>query len=456
MAFDELGISAPVLRGLAESNFVRPAPIQAQAIPIAQLGVDLIAQAQSGTGKTCAFAVVALELLQPGAPAPQALIVEPTREIATQVRDVCRAVGAHVPGLSCHAFIGGTSTRADGELAQSCALACGTPGRIAALLLNETLIAAHVRLLVLDEADKLLEAGFESQLRYLLTALPPRKQTLAFSATFPPPLLAALKESMRAPHFLAVAPPDGAAAAADGDADQADALREAPWLRNVRQYYAVCARARRTGPSMAAAARRAPSGGDGDDDGDDDDDGENGGGGGTRGGGGGARSGRGVARAKAAEVLRLLDGVTFHQALLFCNDRPQAAALAKRLCDGGYPAAFLSADLPQAERSALMRRMHSFQLRVLVATDLLARGVDFGRVSLVVQMQAPRDVATYLHRVGRTGRFGTVGLSVLLVADHEAAPALALLRGGGVEPRPLPRALDERDYLIDRARTRIF
>ena len=88
-----------------------------------------------------------------------------------------------------------------------------------------------------------------------------------------------------------------------------------------------------------------------------------------------------------------------------------------------------------------------FQLRVLVATDLLARGVDFGRVSLVVQMQAPRDVATYLHRVGRTGRFGTVGLSVLLVADHEAAPALALLRGAGVEPRPLPRALDERDYL---------
>ena len=246
MAFDELGISAPVLRGLAESNFVRPAPIQAQAIPIAQLGVDLIAQAQSGTGKTCAFAVVALELLQPGAPAPQALIVEPTREIATQVRDVCRAVGAHVPGLSCHAFIGGTSTRADGELAQSCALACGTPGRIAALLLNETLLAAHVRLLVLDEADKLLEAGFESQLRYLLTALPPRKQTLAFSATFPPPLLAALKESMRAPHFLAVAPPDGAAADGDGDGDQADALREAPWLRNVRQY-SRSARARRTG-----------------------------------------------------------------------------------------------------------------------------------------------------------------------------------------------------------------
>ena len=82
-----------------------------------------------------------------------------------------------------------------------------------------------------------------------------------------------------------------------------------------------------------------------------------------------------------------------------------------------------------------------------VGKRLLARGVDFGRVSLVVQMQTPRDVATYLHRVGRTGRFGTVGLSVLLVADHEAAPALALLRGAGVEPRPLPRALDERDYL---------
>ena len=293
MAFDELGISAPVLRGLAESNFVRPAPIQAQAIPIAQLGVDLIAQAQSGTGKTCAFAVVALELLQPGAPAPQALIVEPTREIATQVRDVCRAVGAHVPGLSCHAFIGGTSTRADGELAQSCALACGTPGRIAALLLNETLLAAHVRLLVLDEADKLLAAGFESQLRYLLTALPPRKQTLAFSATFPPPLLAALKESMRAPHFLAVArptaPPPTATATATGPT-----RCEAPWLRNVRQYYGP-ARARRKAEHGDGGEEGDGGGGD---DGDGADDGESGGGGGTRGGGGGGGARTSASRAR--------------------------------------------------------------------------------------------------------------------------------------------------------------
>ena len=101
-----------------------------------------------------------------------------------------------------------------------------------------------------------------------------------------------------------------------------------------------------------------------------------------------------------------------------------AAALAKRLCAGGYPAAFLSADLPQAERSALMRKMHSFQLRVLVATDLLARGGDFGRVSLGVQMQTPRDVATYLHRVGRTGRFGKKGFALNLVHDDREMQTL--------------------------------
>ena len=143
LTFKDLPISDAVLRGIADYGFVRPSPIQAKAIPLARFGVDLIAQAKSGTGKTCVFAVVALESLQPNTGGgPQALIVTPTREIAVQVRDVCRGIGAHLPSLSCHAFIGGTPVRSGAALIAGCHLACGTPGRLVGHLLSEALLAS--------------------------------------------------------------------------------------------------------------------------------------------------------------------------------------------------------------------------------------------------------------------------------------------------------------------------
>jgi superfamily II DNA/RNA helicase len=290
LTFKDLPISDAVLRGIADYGFVRPSPIQAKAIPLARFGVDLIAQAKSGTGKTCVFAVVALESLQPNAGGgPQALIVTPTREIAVQVRDVCRGIGAHLPSLSCHAFIGGTPVRSDAALIGGCQLACGTPGRLVGHLLSEALLASGVRLLVLDEADKLCEEGFEPQLRYLLTALPPRKQTLAFSATFPAPLLATLRGAMRAPVYVSVVPGAGAASvrtATDGPP-----------------------------PEALAASGGSRSGGGA------------GGGGGEEVGGDAALlavkqyyrvvGGTGGDEARAAEAVRVLDSLTFHQAHVF-------------------------------------------------------------------------------------------------------------------------------------------
>ena len=133
--FDELPLSAPVLRGLADAGFTHPSPIQARAIPLCRFGIDLIAQAKSGTGKTLVFVLTALELVQPGQPAPQVLILAPTREIALQSRDVCRVIGSHVHGLSCNAFVGGTSMRNDVALSATSHIACGTPGRVVGLLL---------------------------------------------------------------------------------------------------------------------------------------------------------------------------------------------------------------------------------------------------------------------------------------------------------------------------------
>ena len=339
--FSELQLSDAVLRGLAEAGFERPSPIQAKAIPLGRFGVDLIAQAKSGTGKTIVFAAIALEAIQRDGGGPQALIVAPTREVAIQSRDVCRLIGSHLRHLNCHAFVGGTPIRGDMALAGSCQLACGTPGRLVGLLLSEALLASRVRLLVLDEADKLLESGFESQLRYLLTALPERKQTLAFSATYPDELLEALRASMRSPLTLSLLPPpDAATRGADGAHGDADDDDDDPLGLLERPYTLGSGAAGAAGSEAASGAATAAAG--------DDSAAFPGGGSGVsadRAGRmvseaalvgvrqfysvverDGATAGGGEAEAKRVEVLRLLDEISFHQALVFCNQHEQVTA----------------------------------------------------------------------------------------------------------------------------------
>jgi len=452
--FSEMRLSDPILRGLADAGFERPSAIQARAIPIGRMGVDMIAQAKSGTGKTVVFAALALELMRPNQPAPQALIVVPTREIALQCCEVCRIIGTHLRGISCHAFVGGTALRTDRAAAARAHLATGTPGRLVDLLLSEALIARHVRLLVLDEADKLCgDAGFEEQLRYLLTCLPERRQTLAFSATYPAPLLATLQAAMRSPHRISLLPAlapaadesdprdplglldrplcfggktaerKGTAGGSAADGATPSSVPTAPpelvgsaALASVRQYYRVVGRG--GSHEQEDCERQSPS--------------------------------EALATARRAEVLELLERISFHQALVFCNRPEEGSRLARELAARGFPSAFISGALAHEERLATMRRMHAFELRVLVATDLLARGVDFGRVTLVTHLGLPRDLPTYLHRVGRTGRFGARGLSVLLLAEAEVPAAQRMLTPLRAPVRALPVALDEVDEYLER------
>lgn len=502
--FAQLSLSSPILRGLADHGFARPSPIQARAIPLGRFGVDLIAQAKSGTGKTLVFVVIALELMQADGPAPQACIVAPTREIALQSRDVCRSIGSHVPGMVCHAFVGGTPMKSDVKQCASCLIACGTPGRLVGLMLCEALVASHVRLLVLDEADKLCDEGFESQLRYLLTALPERKQTLAFSATYPPALLETLRSSMRSPLMVSLLPrvQHSASTPSRGASDRATAEDAGatgdvrgnlvhgsgangrfidPDMEDLSDPLALLERPATLGCQAQAQARplpaldpSSPTG--------EEDEGElvgraalqnvrqcyqvvNPGDGGRHRGGSSSRAaastGEGeprpggaigaMARAKQVEVLRLLDTLSFHQAIVFCNQIEHATPLCDALNASGFPSALISGSLAQAERTATMRRMRAFHLRVLVATDLLARGVDFGRVTLVLHYGLPRDLPTYLHRVGRTGRYAARGLSVLLLPETEVPAAQALLAPLAVRVHPLPLILPESAYMDDEA-----
>ena len=428
LEFSELQLSAPVLRGLADAGFERPSPIQARAIPLGRFGVDLIAQAKSGTGKTVVFAAIALELVRPDQPAPQALIVAPTREIALQCRDVCRIIGAHLRGINCHGFVGGTPVRTDRATAAVSHVACGTPGRLVDLLLAEALVASRVRLLVLDEADKLCgDEGFEEQLRYLLTSLPMRKQSLAFSATYPASLLEVLRSSMRSPLTISLLPsarggadedeidprdplallerPESLgggvslavsssaavagsvdSAAVAGSADSAEGAYHSAHvagdneaagaelvgrasLVGVRQYYRVVGEELGEGTRSGGAGAGAAGG---------------------RGGGRGSsarRRGENAppppppqqqAMAKQHAVLELLDRVTFHQALVFCNRAEEAAKLTRALDAAGFPSAYISVrelERPRPRRhrcaaKALSLNAHTHAAITLISPEL--------------------------------------------------------------------------------------
>ncbi|KAL0082578.1 P-loop containing nucleoside triphosphate hydrolase protein [Phycomyces blakesleeanus] len=197
--FSTLIQNEQLLRGLEHSGYARPSPIQLQAIPLGRLGVDLVAQAKSGTGKTVVFGVIALESINPLIPQPQALIVAPTREIAIQIRDVLRNLGKYIEGFQCEALIGGLSTQGDYTKLKNSQVLVGTPGRLMALLDSKRLNPKTIKLMVLDEADKLMSEAFQPQINFIFRKLPATKQCIAFSATFTDNLLESLGTLMKSP-----------------------------------------------------------------------------------------------------------------------------------------------------------------------------------------------------------------------------------------------------------------
>lgn len=203
--FDSLLQNKLLLEGLKQSGYERPSPIQLKAIPLGRLGMDLIAQAKSGTGKTVVFGVITLESIQVNLTLPQAMIVAPTREIAIQIRDVIRNLGQAMNGLVCEAFIGGLSRAVDYQHLMKCHVIVGTPGRLMALLDEKRIPTSHLKLVVLDEADKLMSSTFQPQISYIFNKLKHHKvfhQTIAFSATFTDDLLLSLSRFLKSPQTI--------------------------------------------------------------------------------------------------------------------------------------------------------------------------------------------------------------------------------------------------------------
>ncbi|XP_032218791.1 probable ATP-dependent RNA helicase DDX20 isoform X2 [Nematostella vectensis] len=351
--FHSLLLSPTLLRGLNEAGFEKPSPIQLKAIPLGRCGLDLIAQAKSGTGKTCVFSVIALENVITESNCIQIIILTPTREIAVQVKDVICAIGCHYDGLACKVFIGGISLEEDKKALKSCHIAVGTPGRVKYLIEQKYLKTESVRMFILDEADKLLDESFQQQINWIFSALPENKQMMAFSATYPEVLANHLKKYMTEPTFVRLNAAD-------------------PSLQGIKQFYSLV----RFHPLPHKTFQEKVDG-----------------------------------------LIKLLSSVNFNQCLVFSNYQIRAKSLSDTLCRKGWPSTFIAGSQTQAKRLEAMEKLKSFHCRILISTDLTARGIDAENVNLVVNMDVPHNGETYLHRIGRAGRFGTEGMAVTYVAN---------------------------------------
>ncbi|XP_007449331.1 PREDICTED: probable ATP-dependent RNA helicase DDX20 [Lipotes vexillifer] len=347
--FESLLLSRPVLEGLRAVGFERPSPVQLKAIPLGRCGLDLIVQAKSGTGKTCVFSTIALDSLVLENLSTQILILAPTREIAVQIHSVITAIGIKMEGLECHVFIGGTPLSQDKTRLKKCHIAVGSPGRIKQLIELDYLNPGSIRLFILDEADKLLEEGsFQEQINWIYSSLPASKQMLAVSATYPEFLANALTKYMREPTFVRLNSSD-------------------PSLIGLKQYYKVV--------SSYPLAHK-------------------------------------IFEEKTQHLQELFSKIPFNQALVFSNLHSRAQHLADILSSKGFPAECISGNMNQNQRLDAMAKLKQFHCRVLVSTDLTSRGIDAENVNLVVNLDVPLEWETYMHRIGRAGRFGTLGLTV--------------------------------------------
>ncbi|NWH41839.1 DDX20 helicase, partial [Chloropsis hardwickii] len=377
--FGSLLLSPPVLAGLQAAGFHRPSPVQLKAIPLGRCGLDLIVQAKSGTGKTCVFATIALDAVLLESPATQILILAPTREIAVQIHAVITTIGIKMEGLECHVFIGGTPLSQDRSRLKKCHIAVGSPGRIKQLIELEYLSTASVRLFVLDEADKLLEEGsFQEQINWIYSSLPANKQMLAVSATYPESLAAALTRYMREPTFVRLNPTD-------------------PSLLGLKQYYKIV----NSHPLPHKTFEE-----------------------------------------KTQHLQELFSRIPFNQALVFSNLHSRAQHLAEILTSRGFPAECIAGNMNQNQRLDAMAKLKQFHCRVLISTDLTSRGIDAEKVNLVVNLDVPLDWETYMHRIGRAGRFGTLGLAVTYCCrGEEENTMMKIAQKCNLQLLPLPEPI---------------
>ena len=345
--FDELNLKPDLLRGIYGYGFEKPSIIQQKAILPIIRGNDVIAQAQSGTGKTAAFAIGTLQLVDPQKDEIQCLILSPTRELAHQTSIVYQFLGEYLKVKVC-LLIGGTRVGADiDKLKEGPQVLVGSPGRVLDLIGKKKISLGYLQSFVLDEADEMLSKGFLPTIKEIISLIPNTAKILLFSATMPKDIVEMTTKFMKDPAKILV-------------------KNEELTLEGIKQYYVFLKR-----------------------------------------------------EDKLDVLFQIYRGIEIAQAIIYCNTKKVVEYVSQELKKKGHMISSIHGDLKQFERDSVMRDFRSGVTRVLVTTDLLARGIDVYQVSLVINYEMPKEKETYIHRIGRSGRFGRKGNAINFVTPPE-------------------------------------
>jgi len=351
--FDDMDLKDELLRGIYSYGFEKPSKIQQRAImPITTSSppADTIGQAQSGTGKTGAFAVSMLQRIDGEKKELQGLILAPTRELAQQITTVVAALSQYM-GIKVHACVGGTSVKADAAiLGEGVHIVVGTPGRIHHLLNEGIIDNKAIKMLVIDEADEMLKQGFKEQVYEIFKLLPPpeQMQVCLFSATMPDEVLDITEKFMQDPIRILV-------------------KKEELTLQGIKQFCINVVKE----------------------------------------------------EWKFDTLCDLYKTLTITQCVIFCNFRKKVEWLAKEMTKKEFTVSFIHADMTPDQREHIMREFRTGSSRVLITTDLLARGIDVHHVSIVINYDMPKQKENYLHRIGRSGRQGRKGVAITFCTKED-------------------------------------
>ncbi|KAK3013478.1 hypothetical protein RJ639_009786 [Escallonia herrerae] len=347
-SFDAMGLQENLLRGIYAYGFEKPSAIQQRGIVPFTKGLDVIQQAQSGTGKTATFCSGVLQQLDYSLVQCQALVLAPTRELAQQIEKVMRALGDYL-GVKVHACVGGTIVREDQRiLSAGVHVVVGTPGRVFDMLKRQSLRPDYIKMFVLDEADEMLSRGFKDQIYDIFQLLPAKVQVGVFSATMPPEALEITRKFMNKPVRILV-------------------KRDELTLEGIKQFYVNVEKE----------------------------------------------------EWKLETLCDLYETLAITQSVIFVNTRRKVDWLTDKMRSRDHTVSATHGDMDQNTRDIIMREFRSGSSRVLITTDLLARGIDVQQVSLVINYDLPTQPENYLHRIGRSGRFGRKGVAINFVTKDD-------------------------------------
>ena len=358
--FEELGLSNETLKSIYANGFERPSQIQQKAIKPVMDGRDIIAQSQSGTGKTGTFVIAAIERIDKQLHEPQVIILSPTRELAKQTLEVCTALTRFHNKIDIHLAIGGvgrsmssrkyshlrrggsSSKTENGEDIIMGKIIVGTPGRICDIIQKKRLNVANIKNVILDEGDEMLSIGFYDQINNIIDSVPKSASIQLFSATIPKEMIQLIDECniLTNPVKILV-------------------KQEEQSLQGIKQYYVVIEE-----------------------------------------------------QDKYPALRELYEMMNINQSIIYCNSRRKVDILTNNMIEDNFPAKCITGDMSQEERNEILQEFKTGGLRVLITTDLLSRGIDVQQISLVMNFDMPKDTEVYLHRIGRGGRFGRKGVAI--------------------------------------------